>query len=416
VINLIGISHKTAPIEVRERLAFSNEELLQKYSALQHQFGPNIVLSTCNRTETYFHSSSGRRDAADLMQFMAGARDVSAPADASHFYAFQGGDAVRHLFRVASGLESMVLGEAQILGQIRNALHTAHRAGASDHLLERLFQSAIAAGRRIRLGTGGSGSSASVSTAAVELARKARGDLSSMRVLIVSSGETAKLTAWNMARSGVERIVIAGRTLTRAESLARSLEASAVSMHDLENELAGADIVVTSTNSRAICIDPQTVKRAMICREERPLLMIDLAVPRDIDPEVRSIAGVTLCDIDDVQPLIDEGARGDRDLEVGIETEVTRFMAWWQHRSLAPTIAALRERAEEIRHTELAKTLGRRPGFTDEDRQRIEALTGAIVKKLLHEPIMALKDPDCPPDRIDAICELFALQTTPELN
>jgi glutamyl-tRNA reductase len=412
VISLLGISHKTAPIEVRERLAFSSEELLESYPALQGEFGPNTVLSTCNRTEIYFHSAGGRRNSADLMQFMTGTRHASEPADASHFYSLQGGDAVRHLFRVASGLESMVLGEAQILGQVRNALHTSHRAGASDPLLERLFQSAIGAGRRIRLGTGASGSSASVSSAAVELARRSRGDLSALRVLIVSSGETAKLTAWSMARSGVGRIAIAGRSLTRAANLARSLEASAVSMHDLASELASADIVVSSTNSREFCIQAETVQRAMRSRKNRRLLMIDLAVPRDIDPDVRSIRGVTLCDIDDVQPLISEGITDGAALEASIESEVTRFMIWWQQRSLAPTISALRERAEDIRRAEVAKTLGRRPGFSDEDRQRIDALTSAIVKKMLHEPIMALKDPDCQPDRIEAICDLFALHTT----
>jgi glutamyl-tRNA reductase len=411
VITLTGISHKTAPIEVRERLAFTSEELLQAYPVLNAQFGPNTVLSTCNRTEIYFHGDNHARSAVDLVQLMRRASDVPISADPSHFYSLQGADAVRHLFRVASGLESMVLGEAQILGQVRNALHTARRAGTSDQLLERLFQSAISAGRRIRLGSGVGGSSASVSSAAVEVARKTFGDLSSRHVLIVSSGETAKLTAWNMSRSGVGQIVIAGRTISRARSLASSLEASAVSIHDLAAELANADIVVSSTNSRSFCIEAGIVRQVMRCRANRPLLMIDLAVPRDIEPEVRTVPGVLLCDIDDIQPVINKGASSETAVDAVVDAEVNRFMVWLQHRALAPTIAALRERAEEIRVAELTKTLGRQPGFSADERQRIDALTNAIVKKLLHEPIMALKDPDCRPDRIDAVRDLFALRS-----
>jgi len=418
VIALVGISHKTAPVEVRERLAFTTDELLQLLPGLRERFGPAVVLSTCNRTEVYLSAAGAELRAPELTAFMTAGREIAAPAEVGHFYSLRGADGVRHLYRVAAGLESMVLGESQILGQVRDALHTAQQVGAVDSLLVRLFQSAVGAGRRIRAGIGMAGSAASVSAAAVELARRSFGDLSDSSVLVVSAGEAAKLTAWSLSRSGAGRIVIAGRTLARATKLAASLGAAAIPMHDLRSALADSDIVVSATGSREFCIDRAMVAGAMKRRNGRPLLLIDLAVPRDIDPEVREVPGVILHDIDALQPLIDSQLQPDAQsnedpereaVERAVDDEVGRFMAWWQSRWLVPTIAALRDRAEGIRRVEVAKTLGRLPHLSTEERRRIDALTSAIVKKLLHDPIMCLKESESQPAHLDAIRELFAL-------
>jgi glutamyl-tRNA reductase len=413
VIELVGISHKTAPVEVRERLAFSLEELNELLPGLRDRFGPVAVLSTCNRTEIYLGSAGPGLDAVALTRFMTAKREIATSAEPNHFYSLNGQDAVRHLFRVTAGLESMILGESQILGQVRDAHYIAQRAGTLNSLLDRLFQSAVGAGRRVRAGAGMAGSAASVSSAAVEFARRSLGDLADRSVLIVSAGEAAKLTAWSLARSGAGRIVIAGRTLVRASRLAADLGAVAVPMHAMASALADSDVVVSATGSRDFCIDRQMVAKAMSHRNGRPLFMIDLAVPRDIDPAVREIPDVSLHDIDAIQPLIDAQAQTETwsadELERSVEDEITRFMAWWQGRSLVPTIAALRGRAEGIRQTELAKTLGRLPDLSLEERRRIDALTSAIVKKLLHQPIMCLKDSDSQPAHLEAIRELFAL-------
>jgi glutamyl-tRNA reductase len=418
VIALVGISHKTAPVEVRERLAFTSEELLLLLPGLRQRFGPTVVLSTCNRTEVYLDGAAPDLGFREVVAHLVADRQTGISAVDEQFYSLEGLDAVRHLYRVAAGLESMVLGESQILGQVRDALHTAQKAGVVDTLLERLFQSALSAGRRIRAGAGIAGAAASVSSAAVELARRSLGDLSDRNVLIVSAGEAAKLTAWSMSRSGAGRIVIAGRTLSRAAKLADSLGAVAVPMHELRHSLASADVVVSSTGSREIRINKDMVANAMQSRPERPMLMIDLAVPRDIDPAVREIQGVALHDIDSVQPLIGSGLEVDlgRDaegVESAVDDESARFMDWWHSRWLAPTIAALQDRAEAIRRAETAKTFGRLPNLSAEERQRIDALTSAIVKKMLHEPIMCLKESDSQPAYLEAIRDLFALHVAP---
>jgi glutamyl-tRNA reductase len=414
VLALAGISHKTAPVELREQLAFSPEELSELLPVIRERFGPAVVVSTCNRTEVYLSDSTTGTNALAVLGFLGEWRGASTAAEIDHLYALNGADAVRHLFRVAAGLESMILGESQILGQVRQAVQIAQQAGAADPLLIRLFHHAAAGGRRLRSGAGMAGSSASVSAAAVELARERLRDLSDKCVLVVSAGEAAKLTAWSLSRSGAGRIVITGRTLARAQRLAAGLGATAIAFQQLAQGIAEADIVVSSTGAREFCIDRAMIESAVARRGGRPLLMIDLAVPRDIDPSARSLAGVSLYDIDDLQPLIDGFASQPAwtDSDSAIEGEVDRFMSWWESQRVIPTIVALRGRAEDIRQAELAKTLGRLPNLSLEERRRIDALTSAIVKKLLHQPIMSLKDSQTQPERVDAIRELFALYPT----
>ena len=233
MLALAGISHKTAPVELREQLAFSQEELSELLPAVRGRFGPAVILSTCNRTEVYLSSSASGIDVLAVLGFLAEWRGAVVPPDIDHFYALTGGDVVRHLIRVTAGLESMIVGEAQILGQVRQALQTAQHSGAVDPLLARLFQNAVAGGRRLRGRAGGAGPSASVSAAAVESARERLSELTGKSVLVISAGEAAKLTAWSLSRSGAGRIVITGRTLARAQRLAADLGATAIPFHEL---------------------------------------------------------------------------------------------------------------------------------------------------------------------------------------
>jgi glutamyl-tRNA reductase len=242
------------------------------------------------------------------------------------------------------------------------------------------------------------------------------GDLSKKTVLIVSAGEAAKLTAWSMSRSGAGRIVIAGRTLARASRLADELGATAVAMSTLPSALAEADLVVSATGSRDFCIDRSTVVPVMALRPQRPLLLIDLAVPRDVATDVAVLPNVTVYDVDALQPLVEaqaaESGKAQDRLEAIAGDEAARFMEWWQARWVVPTITALRDRAEDIRRAELAKTLGRLPNLSPQEKSRIDALTAAIVKKLLHQPIMSLKEPEGQPALTEAVRELFALEPT----
>lgn len=417
MLAVAGVSHKTATIEIRERLALDAAELAELLPQLRAQFGPAVVLSTCNRTELYASGASAPSEALGMAAFLADRRGLALSANPSAFYTLTDGEAVRHLYRVAAGLESLVLGEAQILGQVRRALHTAERLGAADGLLLRLFQTAVSAGRRLRTGGEAAGSAASVSAAAVELACRRLGNLSDRTVLVVSTGEAGTLTARALRDHGARRIIVAGRTIARAETLAAELGVSAISLHALPTALAVADVVISATSARGFQLDRSGVQSALAPRPQQELLLIDLAVPRDIDPAVRGLPNVSLFDIDDLQPLVSAVQAVDESdgewREAALDEEVHNFISWWQSRWVVPTISALRGHAESIRRGELSKTLGRLPNLSAEERRRIDALTSAIVNKLLHQPIMCLKESEDGSVYIDAVRELFALPAGP---
>ncbi|MGI8553175.1 MAG: glutamyl-tRNA reductase [Dehalococcoidia bacterium] len=411
---LAGISHKTAPVEVRERFALNRGECELLLPALREHVGASVVLSTCNRTEVYAMATDPGFDPRDLPRFLVGFKRLEPDADADRFYCIEQAAVVRHLFRVSAGIESMVLGEAQILGQVRDALLVAEQVACADPLLVRLFQTAIAAGRRVRTSTGIAHYAVSLSSAAVSLARAELGDLRSLNVLVVSAGEAGKLTARSLLEAGAGSIVVSSRTFSRATDLAAQLGGSALPFDNLADGLRSADIVISATGARSFQIDRAMVAQAMASRPSRPLLLIDLAVPRDVEPSVQEIAGVSLYDIDHLQTGVSEGIDGRLkavgEVEAQVELEIQRFLTWWQNRRVVPTIAALRDQAEAIRRTELAKTLGRLPNLSSQERGRIEALTAAIVNKLLHQPIARLKELEDDTRYLDTVRELFALQ------
>lgn len=413
MLALVGISYKTAPVEVRERLAFETGELAAVLPALRARFGPAVLLSTCNRTEVYLSGDGPPPRPEEVASFLAASKGAGPGIEAGSVFGYELDDAVRHLFRVAAGIESMVLGETQILGQVRGALIAAERAGSADRLLSRLFQGAIGAGRKARAATEIARYSASVSSAAVALARQVCGDLAACTVLVVSAGEAGKLAALGLREAGAGSILVTSRTHTRARALADQLGGESLPYERLRDGIGSADIVISATGSRGFQIDRPLVEGALSGRPQRSLLLIDLAVPRDVDPAVRAVPGVALYDIDSLR-CGDSNAAGDQqrtiaEAEAVLDSEVTRFLAWWQGRRLAPTISALRHQAESIRRAELSKTLERLPNLSIEERSRIDALTAAIVKKLLHRPITRLKSGEEDPRYLDTVRDLFAL-------
>jgi len=418
MLALTGVSHKTAPLEVRERLALSPQEAVDLLPLLGRGTAPCVVLSTCNRTEIYASGPDAGGQATGMAVELAGRRGLDVDRDDPIFYSRRAEHAVRHLYRVAAGMESMVIGEDQILGQVRSALHLARRAGTADPLLVRLFETAVSAGRRLRLASGAGRAPISVSAAAVELALREVDDLVHSSVVVVSTGDAGALTARNLLDRGVRRVTLAGRTLSRAKLLAGDLGIAAASVHSLTDVLRGADVAISATGARGYLIDRPMVESAMLARPERPMVLIDLAVPRDIDPAVAGVSNVVLHDIDALHPPESKsqgsGSGACLALDAELDAAVASFMQWWRERAIVPTIAALREQAERIRGVELGKTLGRLPALSAEERRRIDALTSAIVNKLLHQPIVSLKESSGSADYIETVRELFALRLEAE--
>ncbi len=413
-ITLVGINHTTAPVAVRERFTFSPEELS---GALPRFGGAAILLSTCNRTEVYLasHHPIAAGSVTALLRELKDAPDV--PEEVFYYLAEQ--DAVRHLFRVAAGVESMVLGEAEILGQVRGAFSAATAAGTHNAVLSQLFHEAIRVGRRARNETAIGRNAVSVSSTAVALARKVLGDLSQRTVLVVSAGETGKLTARSLARNGASRLLVANRRPERARTLAAELDGEPVAFERLPLAMADADIVISSSAATEFLIGREEVTQAVANRNGRPLLMIDIAVPRDIDPVVREFSQVHLYDIDDLQAVVEENLNSRREeiekVERVVDGGVEHFSAWLRQRGVVPTVAALRERADSLRAAELTRTLKRAPKLSAEQQSAVEAMSNALVKKLLHDPIARLKGADG--ERyVGTLRELFALDDEPSPN
>lgn len=392
-ITLIGISHKTAPVAVRERFAFGGEELPE---ALPRFGGAAVLLSTCNRTEVYLtaHHPITAGSVVALLRELKGVDDAADEL----FYHLTDLEAARHLFRVAAGVDSMVVGESEILGQVRSAFAAANEAGTHNAVLSRLFHGAIRAGRRVRSETQIGRRAVSVSSTAVALARRTLGTLACRTVLVVGAGEAGKLSARSLRESGASRLLVTSRRPHRAAELAAELEGEALPFSRLGQALGEADIVISCSAAPEHLIGPSTLERALAQRDGRPLLLIDIAVPRDVDPAVRALPQVHLFDIDDLQGIVEEnlGARR-RELSKAeriVEEELRRFQTWLRSRGVVPTVAALRSRAEALAREEVARTLSGSIAFTAQQRRKVEAMANAIVKKLLHGPIDTLKSDD----------------------
>jgi glutamyl-tRNA reductase len=395
MIVLVGLSHRTSPLPVRESLAFAKERLPEALQRMRQEGGVSeaMILSTCNRVELYGRSEEeggGGRLEEFLCAFHGRPRDEIAP----YVYRLTGTDAVRHAFRVAASLESMVIGEPQILGQVKDAYQAAEAAGTLGSALNALRNRSLAAAKRARTETGIGQNAVSVSYVAVELARKIYGQLRDKNVLLVGAGKMSELAARHLVRSGARATVLGGRTFEKAEELAAALGGRAAPLEALRAELAMTDIVISGTGAPGIVIHREDVEHARAVRggrHQRPLFLIDIAVPRDIDPAVRKIGGVFLYDLDDLRSVAEANLR-ERQKEAAaaeglVEKEVREFLEWQKSLDVVPILIELRRRADEIRQSELE-----RAPLTPEQESALEAATSAIVNKLLHSPTILIKE------------------------
>jgi glutamyl-tRNA reductase len=413
----VGLSHRTAPVELRECVDFSRSGVEAALSALASQgiVRELVILSTCNRAEIY---AAGDTEAtADAVgRFIAEYHSLPDAQMAPHLYVHKGAAAARHLFRVAAGLDSLVVGEPQILGQVKSAYSTASDLHHTGALTNRLFHSAFAVGKRVRTETGLGEGAVSVSYAAIALAKKILGDLKDLSVLILGAGEMAKLTGIHLQAQQVKQITIASRTLSTAQGLASRLKGHAVPWTDLNAALGTADIVVTATGATDPVLTRDRIEEVMRPRRRRPLFIIDIALPRDVDAAVGNLDQVFLYNIDDLQAIVKENlARRTAELhraDVIVDEEVARFATWMQSREIIPTVVALRQRFEAIRQAELARLAPKLNGLPPEARARLDEITHLIVEKLLLTPTEQLKsvsDETMVVAYSDALNRLFSL-------
>jgi glutamyl-tRNA reductase len=413
-----GASHKTAPLAIRERLALPEkraEEIVRELLA-EPSVQEAVPLFTCNRTELYLVVSDPVAAESAVLSNLSRQAGIRPSELLEAMFSLRNCDAARHLFRVASGLDSMVVGEAEVQGQVKRAYEAALAMKATGPMTNKLFRAALATGKRVRSHTKISEGHASVASVAVDLARDTIGDLGDRRVLIIGAGETAELTARALHEQGVATFFVANRRRERARALADRFGGGTRAFDELPTELAEADIVVSSTASPHTILGAEEVEEVVRARGGRPLVLIDLAVPRDIDPACAELDGIRLYDVDDLQTQVGR-TRSVRTLEARraeglVEEEIQGFATWLGSLEVLPTVAALRSRGDDIVASVLAENAGRWEGLTDKDRERVEALAHAVANRLLHEPTLRLKqtETDRRHTRLQVLRELFGLE------
>ena len=418
----LGVSHKTAPLDLRERLSLTEGSAVGALRELTAAEGIHeaAAISTCNRTELYLVVSDTVEAESTALGVLTRQAEIPPTELLGHLYSRRGGEAADHLFRVTAGLDSMIVGEAEIQGQVKRAYELALVEGGTGPILNRLFRGALAAGGRIREETRIGEKGVSVPSVAVELARRTLGDLGERRVLVVGAGETAELVARALVARGVATVFVANRHYDRAIGLAQHFDGEAVRFEELPEQLEQADIVVSATNSPHHIVERDDLAQVMETRGGRPLLLVDIAVPRDIEPACRELAGVSLHDIDDVQQIAERNASGReaeaRRAEPILAAELDRFARWLASLEVIPTIASLRERGDEVVRRVLAENDGRWESVSEADRERLEAMARAIASRLLHEPTLRMKRAAGGDEAylyVSALRELFGLDGRP---
>lgn len=415
---LTGVNHKTAPVEIREQLAFSDTAIPLALDTLKHRKGiaEVLILSTCNRVEITVAADDDADPQAAIDSFLVEARRLSSDALGPQLYRYAGRDAIQHLFRVAASLDAMVVGEPQILGQMKSAYALSKSAGAMNGLLESVMSRAFSVAKRVRSETGIGQMAVSVSYAAVELARKIFGTLANRSVMLVGSGKMSELAARHLRRSGAAHIFVTNRTQSRAEEMARLFNGTAVDYSRFTAMLPEVDIVITSSGAPHYILTKEEMQRVIAARKNKPMFLIDIAVPRNIEPSVNKVDNVFLYDIDDLQGVVNsnlaERQKEAQRAELIVTEEVDRMIARLKVQEIAPTIVTLQEHWEQIRQLETAKFL-RKPGaFTPEQMEAVEALTRSIVNKLAHAPISELRRQAGEPEGahiIEALRKVFRL-------
>lgn len=416
-IALIGVNHKTAPIALRERIAISREELAEATRALAAVPGVTecMIVSTCNRVELIAAVEWVEGAGAPLAEFLSGYFGIAQEILGPHLYQYRGREAAGHLFRVAASLDSMVVGEPQILGQVKEALAVARAEGTVAGQLEHLLQSAFAAAKKARSETGIGSNSVSIASVAVEMARKIFGALQGRTVFLVGAGKMSELAARHLVQQGAGAILVTNRTQERAHRMAQDFGGRVIPFEQLHEAASEADIVISSTGAPHPIFRPEHGHAFLRARKNRPMFFIDIAVPRDVDPEMNKLDGIFVYDIDDLQQVaaahMEERSREAVDAEALIAAEVERFDDRQRTVNAAPAIVALQRGAEAIRVAEVERLHARLGGLRPEQLAAVEALTRSIVNKLLHQPMQALKQAAREGDamKLDAICEEWSV-------
>ena len=395
---VVGLNHTTAPVEMRERVAVPASRMVKAVHdlATRNHLAEVVLLSTCNRTEVYVRCTKFHNAVSDVLDFLAEQASLEPDDFAEHLYTYYDDGAVAHLFRVAAGLDSMIVGEGEILGQVREAWRLAEAEGAAGPMLDRVFRHAIEAGKRARTETGIGRNTLSVSSAAVSLAERTLETLQGRSVLILGAGDVAQGMGRALAAAGVSDVAVANRTHARAVELAARVGGRPVTLPEVTDVLRGVDLLLTATDSTEVHIEREDIEAVMEARDGRPLVVVDCAVPRDVDPGAGRVEGVTLLDMDSLKAFT-EASMHERRREVGkvqaiLMEEIERFQLDRTMRTVAPLVAALRERGEDIRNNELARSTNRLASLSEDERAAVDALTRSIISKLLHEPTTRLKE------------------------
>lgn len=396
-IVVVGLSHKTAQVEIREKLAFSPTQMEKPLNALLALDGvtEGVIVSTCNRVEIYITTRDIAGGIARVKRFLADYHNFPLDVLEQHIYALHGEEAIRHVFRVASSLDSMVVGEPQILGQIKTSYGYAAEYRSSGIILNRFLHKAFSVAKRVRTETKIASSAVSVAFAAVELAKKIFNDLSDKTVMLIGAGEMCELAAKHFLNSGVRGLMVTNRTFERAEKLADEFDGKAVRFDDLFEQLHKADIILSSTGAPHTIIGAGDLEEVMRRRRQKPMFFIDIAIPRDIDPGVNDVENVYLFTVDDLQEVVASNLQQRKEeankAENIVNEEIGQFFKWLSSLEVTPTIVALRNKFDEIRKAELEKTLANWKDIPPDGQKKLEALTNAIMNKLLHPPTALIK-------------------------
>jgi glutamyl-tRNA reductase len=418
---VVGISWHTAPVAVREKLAFREDELASTLRALSAELPVTeaLLLSTCNRVEVYGVAKPGSDVTGEVRAFLAKQRSVPLPVVADALYDRRGPAAIRHVFRVASSLESLVVGEAQILGQLKAAYGIAGGAGTAGPVLSRALERAFGVAKRVRTETAIARGAANVSSVAVELARRVFGDLTGKNVLVVGAGKMSSLAAKHLYANGAQQIVVTNRSPEKAQALADEIDAAAKPWSELEQLLVAADVVISSTGAREPILTHALFKRVAKARRWKPMIVIDIAVPRDAEPAITKLDGVYLADIDDLDKVVKDNLAerqkaADHAAKI-VEHEAGQFEHWLRTQGVVPTIRALRDKFAQVADAEVTRALdqlAKREHTREQQRELVQRVVQLVVNKLLHTPTTVLRssEPDTGALRAEVLAELFALE------
>ncbi len=397
-ILVTGLNHKTAPVEVRERLAFDGPKLQEGLKELLRlrNVEEGLIISTCNRVELYTHVKEIEPAIEEIKRFLSDFHSIPPESLEGSLYFHSERDAIRHVFRVASSLDSMVVGEPQILGQVKDAFDFALKRKATGVLLNKLLKKAISVAKRVRTETRIAENAVSISYAAVELAKKIFADLSEKTFMLLGAGEMAELAVRHLINNGVRDVTVANRTYERGVELAREFCGRAIKFDDFKEELVNTDIIICSTGAPTYILYKEDMQRIMKERKNRSVFIIDISVPRNIDPAINDIDNVFLYDVDDLQGVVDanilERRKEAERAEAIVTEEVEKFLRWQSSLDAVPTIVALRNKAEEIKQTEIERLFNRLPELDERQRNIIMTSINAIVNRLIHPPTAALKE------------------------